>query len=155
VEFLGFVDEATKHRALAQAWVLAMPSLKEGWGLAVVEAAGHETPTVAFRSAGGVADSVVDGETGLLVDDADQFAGQLERLLCHPELRRSLGRAARAHASRFTWAASAAAFTAALEAAVAADARRAPRSTGAPPAVPGYLGAIRRAASRRTTSPLR
>jgi glycosyltransferase involved in cell wall biosynthesis len=148
VEFLGFVDEATKHRALAQAWVLAMPSLKEGWGLAVVEAAGHETPTVAFRSAGGVADSVVDGETGLLVDDADQFASQLERLLCRPELRRSLGRAARAHASRFTWAASAAAFTAALEATVAADAR-----STLP--VPGYLGAMRRAASRRTTSPLR
>lgn len=108
-----------------------MPSLKEGWGLAVVEAAGHETPTVAFRSAGGVADSVVDGETGLLVDDADQFAGELERLLRRPELRRSLGRAARAHASRFTWAASAA------------------------ESVPGYLGAMRRAASRRTTSPLR
>jgi glycosyltransferase involved in cell wall biosynthesis len=154
VEFLGFVDEATKHRALAQAWVLAMPSLKEGWGLAVVEAAGHETPTVAFRSAGGVADSVVNGETGLLVDDADQFASQLERLLRRPELRRSLGRAARAHASRFTWAASAAAFTAALEAAVAADARSDAVPRRARP-VPRYLGAMRRAASRRTTSPLR
>jgi glycosyltransferase involved in cell wall biosynthesis len=39
VEFLGFVDEATKQQLLARSWVLAMPSLKEGWGLAVVEAA--------------------------------------------------------------------------------------------------------------------
>jgi glycosyltransferase involved in cell wall biosynthesis len=149
VEFLGFVDEATKHRALASAWVLAMPSLKEGWGLAVVEAAGHETPTVAFRSAGGVADSVVDGRTGLLVDDAEEFADRLELLLRRPELRRRLGRAAREHASRFSWPASAAAFAAALQAAVAADGRR--RS----PVPAAYLGARRRAASRRITSPLR
>ena len=149
VEFLGFVDEATKHRALASAWVLAMPSLKEGWGLAVVEAAGHETPTVAFRSAGGVAESVVDGRTGLLVDDAGEFADALELLLRQPELRRRLGRAAREHASRFTWAASAAAFAAALQAAVAADGR------GRDPLPEGYLGARRRAASRRITSPLR
>jgi glycosyltransferase involved in cell wall biosynthesis len=149
VEFLGFVDEATKHRALASAWVLAMPSLKEGWGLAVVEAAGHETPTVAFRAAGGVADSVVDGRTGLLVDDAEEFADRLELLLRRPELRRRLGRAAREHASRFTWAASAAAFAAALQAAVATDRRR------QEPAPEGYLGARRRAASRRITSPLR
>jgi glycosyltransferase involved in cell wall biosynthesis len=149
VEFLGFVDEATKQRALASAWVLAMPSLKEGWGLAVVEAAGQETPTVAFRSAGGVTDSVVDGRTGLLVDDAEEFADRLELLLRRPELRRRLGRAAREHASRFTWAASAAAFTAALQAAVAADGRR------RGPGPEGYLGARRRAASRRITSPLR
>ena len=118
VEFLGFVDEATKHRILARSWVLAMPSLKEGWGLVVGEAAAHETPTVAFRSAGGVADAVVDGETGLLVDDAGEFAVQLERLLLDPQRRRRLGRAARAHASRFTWEASAAGFAAVLGAAV-------------------------------------
>jgi glycosyltransferase involved in cell wall biosynthesis len=147
VEFLGFVDEATKHRALASAWVLAMPSLKEGWGLAVVEAAGHETPTVAFRSAGGVGESVVDGRTGLLVDDAGEFADRLELLLCQPELRRRLGRAAREHASRFSWAASAAAFAAALQAAT--DGRR------QEPDPEGYLGARRRAPSRRITSPLR
>lgn len=170
VEFLGFVDEATKQRALAEAWVLAMPSLKEGWGLAVVEAAAHATPTVAFRSAGGVADAVVDGLTGLLVDDADQFATVLERLLRRPELGRALGQAARAHASRFSWRASAAAFAAALEAAVgragsghpAWDARGGPEGSGGPQggapvdrAGTGYLGAMRRAPSRRTTSPLR
>ena len=69
--FHGHVSETEKHRLLARAWVHAMPSLKEGWGLVVVEAGVHGTPTVAFRSAGGPADSIVDGETGLLVDDAD------------------------------------------------------------------------------------
>jgi glycosyltransferase involved in cell wall biosynthesis len=133
-----------------------MPSLKEGWGLAVVEAAAHETPTVAFRSAGGVADSVVDGLTGLLVDDTDQFAAVLERLLRRPELGRALGRAARAHASRFSWRASAAAFAAALEAAVARAGSGNPAwDARGDRAGTGYLGAMRRAPSRRTTSPLR
>ena len=118
VEFLGFVDEATKNRLLARSWVLAMPSLKEGWGLVVGEAAAHETPAVAFRSAGGVADAVVDGETGVLVDDAEEFTAQLEGLLLDAERRRRLGRAARDHAARFTWEASAAGFAAALGAAV-------------------------------------
>ena len=114
VEFLGYVDEATKQRILARSWVLALPSLKEGWGLVVGEAAANETPAVAFRSAGGVADAVVDGETGLLADDAEEFAALLEGLLLSDERRRRLGRAARAHASRFTWEGSAAAFADAL-----------------------------------------
>jgi glycosyltransferase involved in cell wall biosynthesis len=124
VRFLGFVDEATKQQLLARAWVLAMPSLKEGFGLAAVEAAAHGTPTVALRSAGGVADAVVHGETGLLADDAGDFARQLERLLLDRELRRSLGQAARAHASRFTWAATAAGFASAVEAALERDGAR-------------------------------
>ena len=55
VTFHGHVSEAEKHVLLARAWVHAMPSLKEGWGLVVVEAGVHGTPTVAFRTAGGPA----------------------------------------------------------------------------------------------------
>ncbi len=74
----GHVSEAEKHRLLAHAWVHALPSLKEGWGLVVVEAGVHGTPTVAFRGAGGPADSVRDGETGLLVDG--RSTGRLSRV---------------------------------------------------------------------------
>ena len=64
VELLGWVDEATKQRVLASSWALAMPSVKEGWGLAVLEAAASGTPTVAFRAAGGLRESVLHGTTG-------------------------------------------------------------------------------------------
>ena len=37
VEFLGYVDEQHKHEELARAWLLAAPSIKEGWGLGVVK----------------------------------------------------------------------------------------------------------------------
>jgi len=109
VTFAGYVDDVTKHRLLAAAWVHALPSVKEGWSLAVVESAAHGTPTVAFRSAGGPTESVLDGETGLLADDLTGFAVALRRLLTEPALRESMGRAARVHAARFSWPATAAA----------------------------------------------
>jgi glycosyltransferase involved in cell wall biosynthesis len=103
VTFAGFVDDVTKHRLLAEAWVHALPSVKEGWSLAVVESAAHGTPTVAFRSAGGPTESVRDGETGLLVEDVPGFTADLRRLLTDAGLRDGMARAARVHASRFSW----------------------------------------------------
>jgi glycosyltransferase involved in cell wall biosynthesis len=103
VMLLGHVDEAVKHDLLAAAWVLAVPSVKEGWGLVVAEAAGHQTPAIGFRSAGGLNESIVDARTGVLVDDETEFTAQLGRLLVNPDLRRRLGRAAQQHAGRFTW----------------------------------------------------
>ena len=39
---------APSTRSSARAWVLALPSLKEGWGLVVMEAAGYAVPTVGY-----------------------------------------------------------------------------------------------------------
>jgi glycosyltransferase involved in cell wall biosynthesis len=120
VHLLGHVDERTKHAVLATSWVLAMPSLKEGWGLAVVEAAAHGTPAVGFRSAGGLAEAIVDGVTGLLADDLEELTSQLARVIADRRLRERLGRAARARAARFSWPAATSAFAAILEDAVTA-----------------------------------
>ncbi len=75
VTFHGHVDEETKHAVLQRSWVHVLPSRKEGWGLAVIEAAQHGVPTVGYRCSGGLTDSVVDGVTGLLVDDHDRTGG--------------------------------------------------------------------------------
>ena len=103
VDLLGHVDEETKHAELASAWVALAPSVKEGWGLCVVEAASHGTPTVAYRDAGGLSESIVDGHTGVLVDDLDAMTAEVERLLDDPAARRSLGEEAVLHAEHFTW----------------------------------------------------
>jgi glycosyltransferase involved in cell wall biosynthesis len=103
VEFCGHVDEQRKHEELARAWVLAAPSIKEGWGLVVVEAATHEVPTVGYRLAGGLAESVVDGTTGILAEDFDGFVAALAALLGDRDARERMGRAAAAHARRFHW----------------------------------------------------
>jgi glycosyltransferase involved in cell wall biosynthesis len=145
VELLGFVDEQAKHDLLARSWVLAMPSIKEGWGQAVIEAAGHATPTVAFRSAGGLAESVVDGRTGLLADDLDEFAGHLERMLSDPSLRQRLGAAARERAAGFTWPQATAAFAGVLDGVVSAAsaAARVGAQATADPAVASQGGQAR------------
>lgn len=115
VDFLGFVDEKTKHRVYASASLLALPSLKEGWGIVVMEAATHGVPTVAYRNAGGVAESILDGRTGLLVDgDVNDYARAIDALLSDAERATSLGTAARDRAEEFTWAATANAFAAIL-----------------------------------------
>ncbi|HSO65275.1 MAG TPA: glycosyltransferase family 4 protein, partial [Ornithinibacter sp.] len=109
VTFHGHVSEAEKHRLLARAWVHAMPSLKEGWGLVVVEAGVHGTPTVAFRGAGGPSDSIRDGETGLLVDDAGDepdvaaYTEALASLITDANRREQMSRDARTWVSRFRW----------------------------------------------------
>ncbi|WP_319460427.1 glycosyltransferase family 4 protein [Micromonospora sp. RTP1Z1] len=105
VRFTGFISEEEKHAVLSAAWVALTPSLKEGWGLTIVEAAARSTPTVAFRYAGGVAEAMVDTETGLLVDDEREFTDQVRELLADDVRRKAMGEAAFAHASRFTWAA--------------------------------------------------
>jgi glycosyltransferase involved in cell wall biosynthesis len=103
VEWAGYVDEQRKHEILGASWVSLVPSLKEGWGLGVMEAAAHGTPSVAFHGAGGVTESVRDGETGLLVSSQAEFASAVERLLGDETLRARLGRASVTHAHGYGW----------------------------------------------------
>jgi glycosyltransferase involved in cell wall biosynthesis len=104
VDMLGFVSEAQKHDVLAQAWVKLAPSVKEGWGLCVVEAGSHGVPTVAYTGAGGLSESIVDGTTGRLVPDLDTMISVTSELLTHHAERQRLGAAAREWSSTFTWA---------------------------------------------------
>jgi phosphatidylinositol alpha-1,6-mannosyltransferase len=110
--FLGQVDEAHKAALLARADLFVMPTRREGdsvegYGIAFIEAAFRGKPALAGR-AGGAADAVKDGETGLLcngADDADVLAALL-RLLQDEPLRSRLGTAAEARARReLTWSA--------------------------------------------------
>ena len=103
VSQLGFISEERKHAELAAAWVALAPSIKEGWGLNVVDAASHGVPTVAYHGAGGLSESIEDGRTGLLVHDLDAMAAAVSRLLSDQLLRDRLGAAAREHAGQFTW----------------------------------------------------
>lgn len=103
VLFHGFVDENTKHTLLARAWLSLMPSHKEGWGLTIVEAGLHGTPTIAFAHAGGPSESIVHGISGLLAQDIHDMTEQVRVLLTHHDLREELGRGARKHARGFSW----------------------------------------------------
>ncbi|HVK23308.1 MAG TPA: glycosyltransferase family 4 protein, partial [Actinokineospora sp.] len=102
----GWVDERRKHELLAAAWVHLLPSVKEGWGIVIMEAAAHGVPSIAYRAAGGVAESIVDTKTGLLANDFDEFVAHTRRLLTDHVERAAMGAAGRAWAEGFGWPAS-------------------------------------------------
>ena len=110
VVFHGHVSEHERDALLDASWLMLAPSIKEGWGIAIMEAAARGVPTIAYAAAGGVTESVLDGETGLLVADYPELLEQTRRLLADHEARLSMGKAARERAENFDWASSAAAF---------------------------------------------
>lgn len=125
VRFLGYVTEEEKLDLMRRAWVHVLTSPKEGWGITNLEAGACGTPSV-VSDAPGLRESVVHGETGLLVPHEDEGAlvTALEELIGDPDRRAAMGRNARAFAERFTWDAAADALEARLRRVVADQGRR-------------------------------
>jgi glycosyltransferase involved in cell wall biosynthesis len=102
----GRVDDEELVDWYRRAWVVASSSQREGWGMTLTEAGACGTPGVATAIAGH-ADAVLDGESGLLVDDPGDLAAALARILGDEVLRSRLAKGALARARWFTWDATA------------------------------------------------
>jgi glycosyltransferase involved in cell wall biosynthesis len=104
VRFTGFVPEAEKVNWYRRAAVLVENSVKEGWGLIVMEANACGTPVVVADSPG-LCDSSRDGVNGLMYKygDVSALAEKLEKLLSDDALRTRLGRQAIEWAKQWTW----------------------------------------------------
>ena len=103
VTFHGHVSDSRRDALVARAWLMVMPSVKEGWCLAITESGAQGTPSVAYADAGGVTESIDDGETGRLVTDLDDLVAVVADLLRDAAARRAMGRAAHAMARTLTW----------------------------------------------------
>jgi len=96
------MDDVQENAAIVNAIqrrsdIVVQKSLAEGFGLTVAEAMWKARPVVATRR-GGIQDQIVDGESGILLDDPLDLAAMgraLDRLLGDPEYARGLGVAAR------------------------------------------------------------
>jgi glycosyltransferase involved in cell wall biosynthesis len=109
VEFTGYITEEQKVSLLRRAWFTVTSSVKEGWGLTVLESNACGTPSVA-ADVPGLRDAVRDGESGLLYPHGDiQALGErMIRILGDEGLRRRLSAGAVRWAAQFNWEDSAA-----------------------------------------------
>jgi glycosyltransferase involved in cell wall biosynthesis len=91
---VGFVTDTSPYFALMD--VLVLPSYREGFPYAPLEAQACGVPVVTTTATGAV-DSVVDGATGFLVPVGNwkTLAARIDELLCDPELRSRMGRKGR------------------------------------------------------------
>ena len=87
----GLVSREQKIELMQRAHVLAVTSIKEGWGLVVTEAASQGTPAVVY-GVDGLRDSVRDGETGIITagNTPQALAQSIERLLSDAALYEKL-----------------------------------------------------------------
>ncbi|RUO56251.1 MULTISPECIES: glycosyltransferase family 4 protein [Pseudidiomarina] len=69
VSFLGWVDYDKKLAVIEKANIFCLPSRYDSFGMGFIEAMAAGLPVVALRQ-GAVPDVVLDGETGILVNDA-------------------------------------------------------------------------------------
>lgn len=92
--FLGSQDRVAP--VLAAADLFLLPSSKESFGLAALEAMACGVPVVA-SNAGGIPELIEEGRTGFLFapDDVSGMAGAAVRVLSDGDLRRKMGEQAR------------------------------------------------------------
>jgi glycosyltransferase involved in cell wall biosynthesis len=110
VTFLGRVSDRELVATYGRAAALVLPATidqradTEGLGVVLLEAMSYGLPVVA-TAVGGITDVVVDGETGILVEDqVDALTGGLGKILDDPGRARAMGeRGQRRVREAFSW----------------------------------------------------
>lgn len=100
---LGWVDDRQRAALLADAAVLAYPSVYEGFGFPPLEAMAAGVPVVATAT-GSVPEVVGEAALTVAAGDTDALAGALEAVLIDAGMASRLADAGRARAAEFTWA---------------------------------------------------
>lgn len=104
VEFAGRLPEAEKNHRLQEAHVLLHTSVREGWGLNVIEANALGTPAVVYPVAG-LVDSTIHDHTGKIAksESPDAIADELFNLARRPEQYEELRTNAWQRAQKYQW----------------------------------------------------
>jgi glycosyltransferase involved in cell wall biosynthesis len=81
IEFVGEVTQEEKTQLFSQAQAYIFASDNEDFGMVSVEAQGHGCPVIGYNC-GGIAETVIDGQTGVLFDELTptSCARAIERL---------------------------------------------------------------------------
>jgi glycosyltransferase involved in cell wall biosynthesis len=104
ITFYGYVDSQLKYELLSRAHVFVFPATREGWPLAILESNAMGTPVVGYNVPG-LRDSVLNGETGVLVSENTpaELASSIISLLKDPSHLGSLSSNALRFSKQFSW----------------------------------------------------
>lgn len=105
VIFAGKVPNEEVPLYLNKMDIFVMPSIKESFGVAALEAQACEVPVIA-SNVGGIPEVVVDNHTGFLVEpsDIDILSEKIEKLVLGQDLREAMGRNGRVFVEeKYSW----------------------------------------------------
>jgi glycosyltransferase involved in cell wall biosynthesis len=97
IQFVGPVYNQEKEKYLLNTDIFVFPSWNESFGLVNIEAMAAGCPVISTKDVGAIPEVVLDGITGILVEKRrpDKIAEAIIKLIEHPELRVSMGKAGR------------------------------------------------------------
>jgi len=104
VVFVGYVKEREMKSWYEKAIVYVYTAPEEDFGMGVIEAMAAGIPVIAWDS-GGPAYTVIDGQTGFLIEPykVKVMREMVEKLLKNKRLRERMGKAGQERAKQFTW----------------------------------------------------
>jgi glycosyltransferase involved in cell wall biosynthesis len=104
IRFMGQLSEEQKNAELRCAHLLLHTSMREGWGLNVIEANAMGTPAVVYP-VGGLVDSTIHNETGIVspVETPQSLAECLVQLIKSPQKYERLRKNAWERAKKLQW----------------------------------------------------
>jgi len=103
IKFVESPSDQELFRLYQSCYAVLYTPLNEDWGLVPLEAMALEKPVVTVDR-GGPRETVVDGETGFLVNpEPKDFSAAMELLADDPGRVRRMGMAGRKHVQRYEW----------------------------------------------------
>ncbi len=103
MRYLGTVDEEQKHELYLRSKVYALPSTYEPFGITLLEAGIHATPS-AITGNGGQSHAAPPGKASLWAEPKpEKYAEAITQLLTDDQLWKKLSNGAYEHAQNFTW----------------------------------------------------
>ena len=106
VRYLGYLDEAEKHAAMAGARAVLCPSPYESLSIVLLEGLGLGTPALANARSAVLEDHCRRSNAGLWYADSAEFSEALDLLATQEGLRAALGAHGRAYvAANYGWTA--------------------------------------------------
>lgn len=103
-----FIDKNIKDlkvKLMQEAWVILLPSVKEGWGMVVTEAAACGTPAI-VSNVTGLRDSVVNGKTGIILSKNPseyELSQAMIKIIEDDDLKKDISRGAYDYSQNFNW----------------------------------------------------